>query len=185
MQSPADLLKQRLQRALTQVSESWSYRTKDWVMGIHVLDIDSEGDQEIIVGSRDGRVRMLSERGDVIWERIVGSKKPISAVMGVICKTGNSHSVAILVGTQDGRVYALNEKGETLSKGCREIFAFDASGRALDRERDVQASWYESEYEIRRFAADLSVASQIVVDAEERAIQAFNSLNGRAGWAFQ
>ncbi len=185
MQNPADLLKQRLQRALTLVSESWSYQTKDWVTGIHVLDIDSEGDQEIIVGSRDGRVRMLSERGEVIWERIVGSKKPVSAVIGVVGKTGENNNVAILVGTQDGRVYALTEKGETLSKDRQETFAFDAAGRALDRERDVQASWYEAEYEIRRFAADLSIAPCIVVGVEERSIQAFDSNNGRACWLFQ
>src|SRR5204862_1843892 len=50
----------------------WNYRTKDWVTNVHAADIDNDGDTEILLGSRDGVVRVHTPWGakkwDVTWD---------------------------------------------------------------------------------------------------------------------
>src|SRR5712691_6306574 len=116
MQNDLSDLKEALERGLSVVTELWNYQAKDWVTSVHAADINNDGDVEILVGSRDGRVYALTNGGKCLWESVVGSKKWIGAVVGVVPFENEKHPVSVLVGTQDGKVYALNEDGLSISK---------------------------------------------------------------------
>jgi outer membrane protein assembly factor BamB len=117
-----EAIKQELQLALRQglaiVEKAWSYRTNDWATSLHVADLDGDGDSEVIVGTYDGRVQVLTKWGTWKWEQPLGSGKWICTVVGVPrVEEGNlvapreENRVCVLAGSRDGCVYALNQRG--------------------------------------------------------------------------
>src|SRR5690349_5593404 len=106
----------RLQDALWDVgaiiSVLWNYRTGDWVTGVHAADIDNDGDIEVILGSRDGIVRVHTPWGAKKWE-VKWDGQSISALFAIpvtdvpLSKKAVQKQACVIVGMRDGRVYAL------------------------------------------------------------------------------
>lgn len=179
-------LKADLQLGLAVVSDPfWSYKTRDWVTCIHAADIDSDGEIEILVGSRDGRVHILtSSEGECIWKRIVGDKKWIGAVLGIPLHIGEQNPVSVLVGTQDGKVYALDEYGQTINKEHQRVAPFENDGWTYNKDAEKKAFWHSSQYQVCWLAADLIHSSQIVIGSEDYCVYALDYHTGKSLWTF-
>src|SRR5690242_8197667 len=108
---PASELQDTLRIGLAVVSEMWHYTAKNWVTAVAAADIDSDGDTEILAGSRDGRVHALTGRGDLRWKRIIGDK----AWVGTLTTLPESSAMVarMLVGNREGMVFALDKDGKT------------------------------------------------------------------------
>jgi outer membrane protein assembly factor BamB len=179
-------LKDALQLGLSVVSDPfWRYKTRDWVTCIHAADIDNDGEMEILVGSRDGRVHALASRDGICkWKRIVGSKKWIGAIIGIPPRMGEQNPVSVLVGTQDGKIYALDEYGRTISKDHQQVYPFENDGWAYHKDQDKKAFWHSSRYQVRWLAADLSHSTQVVIDSEDHYVYALDYNTGELLWTF-
>ena len=177
-------LKEALERGLSVVTELWHYQAKDWVTGVHAEDINNDGDVEILVASRDGRVYALTNGGKRLWESVVGSKKWIGAVVGVVPSENEQHPVSVLVGTQDGKVYALDEDGLSISKDRQALYQFEKGSSNPEKEPDKNMIWHSSGYEIRQLAADLKKSPLVVIDSEDRYIHTLDFSTGEPGWTF-
>ncbi|TMC18849.1 MAG: hypothetical protein E6J34_16170 [Chloroflexi bacterium] len=163
------------------VAELWNYNAKDWVTSLHAADIDNDGDIEIIASSRDGRVRALTRRGDVRWERIVGSKAWIGTSISISSAEARESRVRVLVGARDGKLYALDKDGKTVTPDGK-YYAFDRQGR----EKELSAYWYKSAQVIRQVALTTSGDGQrtILFGSEDRCVYALDYLTGALRWTF-
>ncbi len=184
MQNDLSDLKEALERGLSVVTELWNFQAKDWVTSVHAEDINNDGDMEILVGSRDGRVYALTNGGKRLWESVVGSKKWIGAVVGIAPFENEPHPVSVLVGTQDGKVYALDEDGLSISKDRQALYQFEKSSPNSEKEPDKNMVWHSSGYEIRQLAADLKKSPLVVIDSEDRSIHTLDYITGEPGWTF-
>ncbi len=178
-------LQNALDLGLGIVSRVWDYKTKDWVTSIFVDDIDGDGLFEIIVCSRDGRIHLLSQGGDLRWKRIIGTKAWVSAVVASDLPTERSvPSTRIIVGTRDGKVFVLDKDGKTVSKNG-ETFSYDTDGRAFDLEPEKEAYWYNTGYTIRDVIVESRLPSGILIGSEDRCAYGLNYETGEPLWKFQ
>jgi outer membrane protein assembly factor BamB len=107
------LLQEALRQGLTVITEVWSYSVKDWVTSVHAADIDGDGDDEVLLGSRDGLVKALTRQGFPKWEYMAQKGE----WLGTIYCINNVDAVdrtRVLVGARDFRVIALDELGSKL-----------------------------------------------------------------------
>src|SRR6266487_2544855 len=72
--SPIKNLREALADGLGIVSRIWEFKARNWVTCMYVADIDGDGDAEIIIGSREGRIYCLSKTGKMRWRRDIGSR---------------------------------------------------------------------------------------------------------------
>lgn len=179
-------LRSALGLGLSIVSRIWDYKTKDWVTSIFVMDVDDDGEFEIVVCSRDGRMHLLSSEGGVLlWKRIIGTKAWVSAVVASGPPIeGNEAATRIIVGTRDGKVFVLNKDGKTFSKNG-ETFSYDTDGRAFDPEREKEANWFNTGYTIRHIAVDPRLPSGILIGSEDRCAYRLDYETGEQLWKFQ
>jgi outer membrane protein assembly factor BamB len=183
--STIEELRNSLDLGLGIVSRVWDYRTKDWVTSIFADDIDGDGLFEIIACSRDGRMHLLSQEGDLHWKRIIGTKAWVSAVVVSDLPTGGSEASAhIIVGTRDGKVFVLDKDGKTLSKGGG-TFSYDTNGRAFDQDREKESYRYDLGYTIRCITVDQHLPSGILMGSEDRCAYGLDYETGESLWNFQ
>ena len=113
-------LKQQLQltlrRGLAIIKGAWAYRTQDWATSICATDLDGDGDTEVIVGTYDGRILVLTKWGTPKWEQVLGDGKWVCTVAGVqrlgeetIVVPNEEKRVCIVAGSRNGNVYALTQ----------------------------------------------------------------------------
>src|SRR6266702_3717875 len=97
-------LRHALEDGLNIVSRIWEYKVKNWVTCICAADIDGDGDVEIIVGSRDGRIYCLSKTGKLRWKREIGTRAWIVTIaVSGLAGPREEASVRIIMGTRDGK----------------------------------------------------------------------------------
>ncbi len=178
-----------LARGLAVVTEAWNYKAKNWVTSVCAADIDNDGDIEIIAASRDGRVRALTRRGDIRWERIIGYKEWVGTVASVPqierkSVEGKDMPIRIVIGTRDGLVYALDRDGRTLAK-TGERYGFGAKdGRTLEKELEPGAFWFQSEHVIRQVLVNPHCPSEILISSEDRHVYLLDTESGTVRWQF-
>jgi outer membrane protein assembly factor BamB len=110
-----------LKYGMAVVTNIWNYSANDWVSSVQAADVDSDGDIEILVGSRDGFVRALTRWGSLKWGTRLGEGKWVSSVVAVP-QSENAFSPSdemylppcVIAGSRDGRVYALDQHGHIL-----------------------------------------------------------------------
>ncbi len=174
-------IKEDLRLGLSVITKMWNEKAKNWIMCIHTADINNDGRMEILAGSRDGRVRALDEEGNRKWERIIGNKRIVTAV--VAATSLEDPYTRIIVGTQDGKLYILNEDGETIDRDEKTIYAFDEnSGIALQREKEKAAYWQCYNYGIRYLAVNPEHDSTVIIGTDNHWIHAFNYKNQQESW---
>jgi outer membrane protein assembly factor BamB len=176
-------LRDTLRLGFSVVSEIWSYKAKDWVTSVHAVDIDNDGDIEIIACSRDGRVHTLTKEGVSRWERIVGSKGWVGTIFGVPPVKGSEIQGRIIAGTRDGRVYVFNQNGRTIGKDGS-VYTYDKDGWAIEREREIAAYWLQTGSVIRKVWADPICLPDIIVGSEDGYAYAFDYETSELHWKF-
>ena len=155
----------QLQEALWEgaaiTSTLWNYRTKDWVTNVHAADIDNDGDTEILIGSRDGIVRVHTpwgaKKGEAIWDG-----EYISALFAIpvtdipLYKKTAQGQPCIIIGTRDGHVYAADQNGNKIP------------------------DWeYSAGRMIRQIYIQKNHPHSIIVGSEDRCIHVLDRLTGK------
>jgi outer membrane protein assembly factor BamB len=174
-----------LAQGLAGVSEFWSYKTKNWVTCVCSGDINNDGEIEIVIGSRDGRVKALTKHGDVRWERIIGNKNWVGTVAIIPqyrSAEGKDGPMRVIVGTRDGLVYVLDKDGKTIGK-AGERYSFAKDGRALDT-HEVEAFWFQSEHVIREVIVSPEKSTDIFIASEDRHVYLLDLESGTVRWKF-
>jgi len=175
-------LRDTLRAGLSVVSEVWNHEAKHWVASVHAVDINNDGDSEIIACSRDGRVFTLDKAGKILWERIIGSKRGVAAVMGF--SENKENPVRVIAGTRDGKVYALDQDGRTIGKDGR-VYAFGKDGRALEPDEEITACWLDTnDAVICQIAADLAAIPDVIIGSEDGCVYALNYDTREQRWKF-
>lgn len=154
----------RLQDLLTQAlaveNIEWTFNTKDWAISVHAADIDSDGDIEILIGSRDGYIRALTSWGKTKWETHLEGHS-ISAVFGLSLSPLQCHSFegllqpCVFVGTRRGKILALNQNGR------------------------LEQSWeYATGRIIRQLYMSPNEPDHLIVGSEDRCVHILNRITG-------
>ncbi len=148
-----------LRQGVAARSVLWSFKTRDWVVGVQAADIDNDGDIEVLVASRDGYVRALTRWGAVKWERRFAGLH-LSAIVAVPAVEAPAESaVRIVIGTRNGKVLAL-----------------DANGARLE-------NWaYETKRMIRQICIYTQYPGYVVVGSEDRCIHVLDIVTGKLCW---
>ena len=171
-------LRENLRLGLTIVSEQWNYKAKNWVTSVDTADIDDDGNIEILAGSRDGRIQVLTREGDLRWKRVIGNKTWVGALVGITSAEHPHSNARIVAGTRDGNLYVLNKQGRTVDKDGT-IYPFDKDSRPTEADR--AAYWYHTEHVIRQ----VCYADAIVFCSEDRCVYALDPQSGALCWTFQ
>ncbi len=162
---PVDSDRRYLQNLLRQglgvIKEMWSFAADDWVTSVHARDIDGDGDFEVVIGSRDGSVRVLTRKGDQKWI----DTEPSSEWVGAIHSVDNVKaldSTRIIAGMRNNKVVGMNERGKRL--------------------------WsYTADQVIRRVRVadiDQDDKAEVLVASEDFAIHVLHSATGELLWKY-
>ncbi|MBA2395841.1 MAG: PQQ-binding-like beta-propeller repeat protein [Ktedonobacteraceae bacterium] len=101
-------LQEALRLGLAVVTELWSYSTiKDWISSVHAADIDGDGDIEVLVGSRNYRIYVLTKLGNLKRELSLNSEW-VGAVFGIDDINATDTMPRLVVGTRGNIVYAFD-----------------------------------------------------------------------------
>lgn len=181
-------LRESLGLGLNTVTRVWTYRAKDWVTSVYVMDIDNDGAVEVVACSRDGRVHLLTVDGvDRIhrWRRVIGEKAWVGTIVASYFETEPGKNQArIIVGTRDGKVYVLNKDGMTLSRDG-EALPYDNEGKPIDEQAEEKACWLDTGYAIRQIHVDPTRPSDIIIGAEDRCVYVLDFTTGALRWKYQ
>jgi outer membrane protein assembly factor BamB len=159
----------QLQEALWEgaaiTSVLWNYRTRDWVTNVHAADIDNDGDTEILIGSRDGIVRVHTPWGAKKGDEIKWDGEYISALFAIpvtdipLYKKTAQGQPCVFVGTRDGHVYAADQNGNKIP------------------------DWeYSTGRMIRQLYVQKNQPNSIIVGSEDRCIHVLDRLTGKPKW---
>ncbi len=182
--SPLEDLQGSLGRGLAVVQELWYYTARNWITGIHGADIDNDGDYEIAAASREGRVYILTKRGALKWERIVGNKAWIGSVMSVPAIKERNMQARILVGDRDGKVYVLDKDNNAIDKyGKRWPYApqnsLSTQGHA------TEPYWLDTQQAICQVYVDSKRHNTILVGSEDRHVYVLDYKTGELRWKYE
>jgi outer membrane protein assembly factor BamB len=83
----------------------WNVRLPSTVSSLLVADVDSDGLQEIVVGTTDGQVIVLSSSGEEIW------RSELNESVDRLVVTNTLRGTEIVAGTAANRIYRLNDEG--------------------------------------------------------------------------
>ncbi|HEY7418438.1 MAG TPA: WD40 repeat domain-containing protein, partial [Ktedonobacteraceae bacterium] len=168
---PAPGRKEELQNRLLEllsigrlvITPQWNHPASDWVTSVCADDIDDDGDIEIIAGSRDGYVRVLTRQGIRRWEKSIGQGHWITTIALIPSTTSSKFSPRIIAGTRDGKLYAFDQQGNQL------------------------ADWsYQTEQGqvIHQIYVHHAHPDEIIVGAEDRQICLLDSDTGACRWCY-
>jgi outer membrane protein assembly factor BamB len=179
---PVSELQDALRIGLAVVSEIWHHSAKSWVTSVAAADIDSDGDIEILAGSRDGRVHALTRRGDLRWERIVGNKSWVGTL--AVQPESSSLVARMLIGNREGMIFALDKDGKIVSPDGKLLASYRQDWTS---EPEQAAYWLKSEQVIRQVVITEPTPaslSMIVAGSEDRRIYALDTESGELLWTF-
>jgi len=107
----------------------WKYPTDEVVWDLAAGDIDGDGESELVAGSQDKNVYLLTSRGDLLW-RYTGRAAVYTVALADLEGDGQGEVIA---GSDDNNIYALGSRGRLLwryTTGSRvtEVVAQDLDG---------------------------------------------------------
>ncbi|MBO0791991.1 MAG: PQQ-binding-like beta-propeller repeat protein, partial [Ktedonobacteraceae bacterium] len=155
-------LQEALRQGLAVATELWSFSTTDWVTSVHAADIDGDGDIEVVAGSRDGSVRVLTRGGQLKWQQREESLSWVGAVQCISNKDATD-ATRVVIGARNGKVIAFSERGE-------EIWRYQA-GQAIRR--------------IRVEDVDQDGKVEVLVASEDCLVHVLACETGEPIWTFQ
>jgi len=180
----------------------WRYPTDEVVWDLATGDIDGDGESELVAGSQDKNVYLLTSGGDLLW-RYAARAAVYTVALADLEGDGQGEVIA---GSDDNNIYALSSHGRLLwryTTGSRvtEVVAQDLDG---DGSQEVLAgSWDgylyllggDGELRWRRAlgggATNIRVADlqndgrgEIIVASEEGGVTVFTS-GGERLWSYE
>jgi len=174
--------RQKLQELLakcTAVVESHRrFRARNGVLCVRAIDIDNDGDIEIILGAADGRLTALSKECEIRWSCIVGDKSPVKTLdilpQWESQETGRTFHL-IMVGTESGYLYAFNKHGQTVNKdGSINPFSIDGD--------DGKCAWFSGDGAINQISVTSQEPYTIIIASEDRHVYALHGASGEQCW---
>jgi outer membrane protein assembly factor BamB len=179
-------LQDQLNLGLSCIKELWKYEAKSWVTSVHAADINGDGDIEVLAGSRDGRVYILTPDRRLIHESIIGKKSWISSVVGLSfpLEQPSQPAARMIVAGRDGNIYALDKDGQTLSK---ELYSSSGShtGSSVPLDFASQQCWYSSApHPVVQLHVGASAPSSVVFGSEDYSASALDISTGSIRWHF-
>lgn len=161
-------LQEDLKAGLNCVKDLWQHSVKDWITSIHAVDINQDGDTEVLAGSHSGRVYALDKDGQLRWESIIGAKVWVTAV--VARPSEDSLAACVVASTRDGKIYVLDSAGQPVLP--------PGSGPA-----DPQ-HWFDAGQPITQMWRDTFQPFTIVFTAEDFRVYHFDIANNRLNWSY-
>ncbi|HEU5378769.1 MAG TPA: FG-GAP-like repeat-containing protein [Ktedonobacteraceae bacterium] len=188
-------LRDTLRAGLSVVTELWSDKAKDWVTSVHAVDINNDGELEIITCSRDGRIIMLNKDGERRWVRVIGGKAWVGTLAGIpfhadddppasdLAGTKRIPPISVIAGTRDGKVYAFDQHGQTIGKNG-DLYPFDKDGIALKINEEKADCLLDTGNVIRQIFADHMPSSHIIIGSHDGHVYALNRSTRKVDWKF-
>ena len=179
-------LQELLRLGLTVVHEDQLYKAKNWVTSVHAADIDNDGDIEILVGSRDGRVQVVTKEGDRRWSRIPGDKAWISRAIALPASATHYTPARVIASTRDGKLYAFSKDGQTVDKDGS-LYPLRNEKQENQSDDEKKAYWFRAEQIIRDIAItpeEYPAIPKIIAGSEDRNVYALSSQTGELLWTF-
>lgn len=187
-------LRDTLRAGCSVVSELWSRNAKDWMMCVQAVDIDNDGELEVLTSSRDGRINVFNKNGDVRWRRIIGDKAWVGIISGVPFQSPlqpenadgrleDRHPVRVLAGTRTGKVYALDQYGRAIGKDGS-VYPLPEDDRLPEKE-EQEACWLNTGTVISQIVADPLSAPDAIISSHDGWVYALNYETGDIHWRFQ
>ena len=161
-------LQDDLRLGLTCVKEIWNYEAKDWITGVHAADINQDGDIEVLAGSRDGRVCALTRDGHSKWEKIIGDKRSVTAI--VACPAFEQQPACVIISTLDGKIYVLNQQGDEIPPPGSDAAA--------------PTYWFDVGQTITQMWMDASLPLTVVFAADDRCAYSLDIARNQLRWRF-
>ncbi len=160
------LLQNLLKQGLGVIKNVWSYETDDWVTSVHAGDIDGDGDFEVVIGSQDGTVQVLTNRGKLKWLYQEEDREWDARVGSIYCVDNVKalDDTRVVVGLRNGQVVSLTEIGK---KHWNEN--------------------YEADQVIRRVCVadiDQDGKAEVLAGSEDFCIHVLNCETGELRWKF-
>src|SRR5258707_2645113 len=179
-------LQELLSKGLAVVEYRQRYKARNRVTTVCAIDIDNDGDQEIIFGGADGRLSVLSKECEIRWSEIVGDKSPVTAVATLPHQEGTRKSVLIVVGTESGELYVYTKDGQIFDykKQIPDIHHNDLEGHLLERcaEADTPQYLFKCAQAINQISITPDAAAHIVFTSEDRHAYALNHKSREQLW---
>jgi len=88
--------------------EKWRFQAKVCVLSVWAEDINNDGQPEIAVGTLHGRLLLLDQKGNLLWE------KDFQNDIRTITSLREKNDVHLIIGTRKGDIYALNTLGQII-----------------------------------------------------------------------
>ncbi len=185
-----------------EIRSLWRYPTDEVVWDMAAGDIDGDGESELVAGSQDKNVCLLTSGGDLVW-RYAARAAIYTVALADLEGDGQGEVIA---GSDDNDIYALDSRGRLLwryTTGSRvtEVLAQDLDG---DGTQEILAGSWDGylylldghgELRWRRAlgggATNIRVADlqsdgrgEIIVASEEGGVTAFTS-EGERLWSYE
>lgn len=177
-------LQELLSKSLAVVESRQRYKARNRVTNVCVADIDDDGDPEIIFGSADGRLAVLSKECELRWSRIVGDKSPVTALAVHSQREGIHTSFFIVVGLESGFLYVYDKDGK-VRNFHRDVpvlpdYAFnsDLSGG----ENNPSPYLFKCAQTINQICITPDAAANIIFTSEDRHVYALDHRSGEELW---
>jgi len=161
-------LQANLRLGLNCIKGLWTYEAKSLVTGVHAADINQDGDIEVLAGSLDGRVCVLSRDGHARYDKVIGGKKPVTAI--VACPSSEQQPACVIASTFDGKIYVLNQQGDEIPP--------PGSGAS------APPYWFDAQQAITQMKLDASLPLTVVFAAEDRCVYNFDVAQNQLRWRF-
>ena len=161
------------------ITPEWNYLADDWVTCVSAADIDDDGDIEIVAGSRDGYIRMLTRQGTERWKTLIGAwitsvviipsfvvQEPgeeqagASIPSGALSRDVYQPRPRILISTRNGQVWALDRHGNPVQS-------------------DNWPAWLEGGPAIHQLAVHAKHPQEVVVGREDHFVYLLDSTTGK------
>lgn len=117
-------------------AQAWRVESDDPAVMFELLavDIDQDGDQDVVAVSGNGSVYALSSKGELLWKYSTPEISRLSEIAAI----GSGESLRIFAAGNNFKLYELSAKGELIGtspiKGCARSLA---SGRFTSADREV------------------------------------------------
>lgn len=154
-------LQDALRHGITVCNTLWLFRMTDWVVGIHAVDLDGDGEIEILLASRDGWIKTFTRFGSLKWEKLLNHEQYINALAIVPAQAEKQaeQQPRIIVGLRDGQVIALDKEGKRLE------------------------NWlYSAKRIIRQIYISSNHPENVLIASEDRCIHVLDSATGELRW---
>ena len=151
-----------------------SSKTPAVLFEINVVDLNNDGNDDVVAASADGNIYAYNSNGQLLWQFNPGYKVRFSEVAIV-----NNGSIQVFAGGNDQKLYELNNKGELVSttpiKGTVRTIA---SGKFIGNSQQLYLMTYAHDKYRWQFMGIIDPNSKKVLTEAQFKNKQFKAFNG-------